>query len=106
MLRHIISMKKLLLLLIIALGGGGLYAYKREWFGTPPKAPGIPGQFTPLASAEVRDIEFSIQVSGDVQPATQLDVKPEVGGRLKKLDATMARPSWSENNASVMEDGA
>ncbi len=26
--------------------------------------------------------------------------------RLKKLDATMARPSWSENNASVMLDGA
>ena len=79
-------MKKLLLLLIIAaLGGGGLYAYKREWFGAPPKTPGQLGPSAPLASAEVRDIEFSIQVSGDVQPATQLDVKPEVGGRLKKL---------------------
>jgi macrolide-specific efflux system membrane fusion protein len=79
-------MKKLLLLLIIAaLGGGGLYAYKREWFGAPPKAAGNPALLSPLVAAEVRDIEFSIQVSGDVQPATQLDVKPEVGGRLKKL---------------------
>jgi RND family efflux transporter MFP subunit len=34
---------------------------------------------------EVRDIAYSIQISGDVRPVTQLDVKPEVGGRLKKI---------------------
>jgi len=80
------SMKKLLLLLIIAaLGGGGLYAYKREWFGGMPKKPVTSMQEAIVAAAEVRDIEFSIQVSGDVRPATQLDVKPEVGGRLKKI---------------------
>ena len=79
-------MKKLLLLLIIAaLGGGGLYAYKREWFGGMPKKPVTSMQEAIVAAAEVRDIEFSIQVSGDVRPATQLDVKPEVGGRLKKI---------------------
>src|SRR5688572_20940334 len=79
-------MKKLLLLLIVAsLGGGGLYAYKREWFGGEPKKPATLTPQAALAAAEVRDIEFSIQISGDVQPATQLDVKPEVGGRLKRL---------------------
>ena len=79
-------MKRLLLLLIVAgLGGGGLYAYKQEWFGKNGKVPLNPLSQAPLVSAEVRDIEFSIQVSGDVQPATQLDVKPEVGGRLKKI---------------------
>jgi HlyD family secretion protein len=79
-------MKKLLLLLIVALiGGGGLYGYKNEWFGSAPKQKG-PGFGSPLtAEVEVRDIEYSIQISGDVRPATQLDVKPEVGGRLKKI---------------------
>ena len=79
-------MKKLLLLLIIAgASAGGLYAFKPEWFGAKVKpAPGAPPPTT-LASAELRDIEYNIQISGDVQPATQLDVKPEVGGRLKKI---------------------
>jgi multidrug efflux pump subunit AcrA (membrane-fusion protein) len=39
----------------------------------------------PTATAEKKDIDFSIQVSGDVMPDTQLDVKAEVGGRIKAL---------------------
>src|SRR6478735_1806708 len=71
-------MKKLLLLLTIAgLGAGGLYAVKPQWFGVAA----APSVATPAATstvpAELRDIEYSIQISGDVQPATQLDVKPE-----------------------------
>jgi RND family efflux transporter MFP subunit len=82
---HFLMKKLLLLLIIAALGGGGLYAYKREWFGGMPKKPVTSMHDAIVAAAEVRDIEFSIQVSGDVRPATQLDVKPEVGGRLKKI---------------------
>jgi RND family efflux transporter MFP subunit len=38
-----------------------------------------------VATAESRDIEFSITVSGDVTPATQLEVKSEVGGKLIEI---------------------
>jgi RND family efflux transporter MFP subunit len=90
-------MKKLLTLIIMAaLGGGGWYAYQQKMFGLGaaqrPAGDGIPGALKggvsgngPTAVAELRDIQFSIQISGDVQPATQLDVKAEVGGRIKKL---------------------
>ena len=79
-------MKKFLLLLtVIAASGGGLYAFKPQWLGLSGKPATAAPTAAPSVPAELRDIEFSIQVSGDVQPATQLDVKPEVGGRLKKL---------------------
>ena len=79
-------MKKLLLLLIIAgAGAGGLYAFKPQWFATTATPPVTAPTASSTVPAELRDIEYNIQISGDVQPATQLDVKPEVGGRLKKL---------------------
>ena len=79
-------MKKLLLLLIVAgTGAGGLYAFKPQWFTTTATPSVTAPAASPTVPAELRDIEYSIQISGDVQPATQLDVKPEVGGRLKKL---------------------
>src|SRR6185369_12944993 len=43
----------------------------------------IPERF--ITKAEKRDIDFSVEVSGDVTPKLQLDVKAEVGGKIKKL---------------------
>jgi multidrug efflux pump subunit AcrA (membrane-fusion protein) len=36
-----------------------------------------------IARAEKRDIDFSVEVSGDVTPANQLEVKSEVSGKIK-----------------------
>ena len=76
-------MKKLLVLLAIAaLAGGGWYFYKdRRAAADKQKAEAS----TLTAFAEKRDLDFSIEISGDVTPASQLDVKPEVGGKLKAL---------------------
>ena len=74
--------KPALLLALAALAGGG-------WFYLGGKLPRSESQAVAteksLARAEKRDIESSIDVSGDVTPAFQLDVKPEVGGKLKAL---------------------
>jgi RND family efflux transporter MFP subunit len=81
-------MKKLVTLIALAvLGGGGWYAYSQKMFGlgAPRKAAEGP-VFTQTVTAEIRDIEYSVVVSGDVLPASQLDVKAEVGGRIKKLN--------------------
>lgn len=76
-------MKKLLSFLAVAALAGG------AWFALKDKLPSkqdddaISERF--VARAEKRDIDFSVEVSGDVTPAFQLDVKPEVGGKLKVL---------------------
>ncbi len=79
-------MKKFLTLTVIAiLLGGGWYAKSRDWFGIFASKESTEISDVPTAVAEKKDIDFSIQVSGDVMPDTQLDVKTEVGGRIKAL---------------------
>ncbi len=76
-------MKKTLLCLFAAILGGGWYAYDhRGAFATKGKAE-ISEKF--ITRAEKRDISSTVEVSGDVAPEFQLDVKSEVGGRVKAL---------------------
>ncbi len=76
-------MKKILLLLAaLAIVGGGLYAAKGKIFAQKNDQD-MPDKF--ISRAEKRDIDFSVEVSGDVMPVTQLDIKAEVGGKVKKL---------------------
>lgn len=76
-------MKTLLTLVVVAvLAGGGWYYWKKS----PQKIAqenAVPERY--LATAELRDIDFSVEVSGEVAPANQLDVKPEVGGKIRVL---------------------
>ncbi|EDY17054.1 efflux transporter, RND family, MFP subunit [Chthoniobacter flavus Ellin428] len=76
-------MKKIILLLVaLGLVGGGLYVGKDKLFSHQNDQE-MPDKF--VSKAEKRDIDFSVEVSGDVMPVTQLDVKAEVGGKVKKL---------------------
>jgi RND family efflux transporter MFP subunit len=78
-------MKKLpLILLLTAFGGGGWYAYSNRAAFAASATEGIADRF--IARAEKRDIDSTVEVSGDVTPAFQLDVKSEVGGKLKVLN--------------------
>ena len=80
-------MKKILLLLILAaLGGGGYYAYAHHWYGLGGQPKTDVASTAPTVTAEIRDIDYKVLVSGDVQPATQLDIKSEVGGHLKSIN--------------------
>ena len=76
-------MKKLLVLLAIAaLLGAGWHFYKDKLPSTAKDQPAL-DHFT--AIAEKRNLDFTVEISGDVAPASQLDVKSEVGGKLKVL---------------------
>lgn len=76
-------MKKFTLLLALAaLAGGGWFFFGPKMM---PKAVKENAGNRSLAIVEKRDIESTIEVSGDVTPAFQLDVKAEVGGKLKAL---------------------
>ncbi|MBA4150567.1 MAG: efflux RND transporter periplasmic adaptor subunit [Verrucomicrobia bacterium] len=77
-------MKNLLVLLIVVagLGFGGFQAWKK-W-----KEKQVHAQLSrqPKTSAvESRDIRFSINAAGDIGPADQVSVRPEVNGKIAEL---------------------
>ena len=77
-------MKKLLILVLIAaLCAGAWYAYGHRSAFARAGTEEIPEKL--ITRAEKRDIDATVEVSGDVMPALQLDVKSEVGGRIKAL---------------------
>ena len=81
-------MKKLVKILVFAalVSGGAWYSHSQKWFGLlPEKADANSALETPTAKAEVRNIDYSVQFSGDVSPQFSLEVKAEVGGKVKEL---------------------
>ena len=50
---------------------------------TAPRIQEIPEKY--VVTAETRDLDYSIDVAGDVAPEFQLEVKSEVGGKVKAL---------------------
>lgn len=77
-------MKKLLpaILIVAALGGGGWWLVKTGKIGKPA-APPVSDRL--VTKVEKRDIDFSVEVAGDVAPSFQLDVKSEVSGKIKAI---------------------
>src|SRR5262245_34884956 len=75
---------KLILSLILALGlGAGGYFV---WRNAPSAAADHqnPGRPT-TAVVEARDIQFSVTAAGDIGPADQVSVRPEINGRVEEL---------------------
>jgi membrane fusion protein (multidrug efflux system) len=76
-------MKLIIIMLVLAgLGGGGYYYYKN--------GPGRNGAQQPTgrpttAVVEERDIRFEISAAGDIGPADQVSVRPEINGRIEEL---------------------
>ncbi len=77
-------MKKSLIILavLLSLGYGG-FKYWKKWDGEQKaaKAPKRPTS----ATVESRNIRFSINTAGDIGPADQVSVRPEVNGKIAVL---------------------
>ncbi|MEO8351488.1 MAG: efflux RND transporter periplasmic adaptor subunit [Chthoniobacteraceae bacterium] len=71
-----------LLLTLVVLGAGGWYGATRAARALEAKN-ALDERFTTMV--EKRDIDFDVEVSGDVAPAFQLEVKAEVGGKIKAM---------------------
>lgn len=70
------------ILILAALAGGGWWLVKSGKIGAAAEAE-IPPRL--ITKAEKRDINFSVEVAGDVAPSFQLDIKSEVSGKVKAL---------------------
>ena len=76
-------MKVLLTLIVMAgLGVGGFFAWK-EWQRRQSESPDAKPVST--ANVESRDISFSINAAGEIGPADQVSVRPEINGRIAEL---------------------
>jgi RND family efflux transporter MFP subunit len=76
-------MKKwIILVMIVGLGVAGYHGWN-TWQKTK-LASAVPGRPT-TAAAEVRDITFAVNAAGEIAPAEQVSVRPEINGLLLKL---------------------
>lgn len=75
------------LLLLAGLGAGGTWAWNK--FSGEIKSAGTP----PLRDAAVAvarfTVESNVEVSGDIEPMTQVEVKPEISARILKLNVML-----------------
>ena len=69
-------------IVIAALAVGGFFGWKQ--FSAAKDDGQLPGRPT-SASVEARDIRFSVSAAGDIGPADQVSVRPEVNGRIAEL---------------------
>src|ERR1017187_7592873 len=76
-------MKKLIVLIVIlGIGFAGYYGWK-SWqkasvASAPPERP-------TTATVELRDINFSVNAAGEIAPAEQVSVRPEINGKVERL---------------------
>jgi len=67
--------------IIVALAGGGYYV----WSKVPRTEGDREVSRMKTAPCETRDIQFSVSAAGDIGPADQVSVRPEVNGRIAEL---------------------
>ncbi len=72
----------ILFLALAVLSAGGWYGATRAARALEARN-AMADRFT--TTVEKRDIDFAVEVSGDVAPAFQLEVKAEVGGKIKAM---------------------
>jgi membrane fusion protein, macrolide-specific efflux system len=70
------------LVAILGLSAGGYVVWKKAPHGADEvQKPGRPT----TATVEPRDIEFAVSAAGDIGPADQVSVRPEINGRIEEL---------------------
>lgn len=76
-------MKVILTLLVAAgLGVGGFFVWK-QWQRRQAESPDA--RPVSIANVEARDISFSITAAGEIGPADQVSVRPEINGKIAEL---------------------
>src|SRR5437588_10151322 len=76
-------MKKLIVLIVILGAGFGGYSVWSNWQKSK-LASAIPSRLT-TAAVELRDINFAVNAAGEISPAEQVSVRPEINGKIDQL---------------------
>src|SRR6187402_2029885 len=68
------------LVVVAALAGGGYFVWSKV-----PRSDARDNSAIKSAVVEARDISFAVNAAGDIGPADQVSVRPEVNGRIAEL---------------------
>src|SRR5690606_36562356 len=79
---HLVMNKWMAIVVLVAVGGFIAYRQVPAW-KTATAAEG--GARPKTALVEERDIRFSVPAAGEISPAEQVSVKPEINGRVETL---------------------
>jgi len=77
------EMKKWIALIVIGVAGMAGYVLWNNWQKAHAD-PAVPGRPT-TAIADLRDIKFVVNAAGEIGPAEQVSVRPEINGRIELL---------------------
>jgi RND family efflux transporter MFP subunit len=75
-------MKKWIVLLVVLAGGAWAF---QKWNGWKPANSSAGPARPTTAVVETRDIRFAVSAAGDIGPAEQVSVRPEINGRIETL---------------------
>jgi HlyD family secretion protein len=70
------------LVIILGLGAGGYFWWSKD---SAKETAANPAARATTATVEKRDIQFAVNAAGDIGPADQVSVRPEVNGRIAEL---------------------
>jgi len=70
------------LVLVVGLGAGGYFLWKKNPANV---GAGENSAHPTTAVVESRDIQFAVSAAGDIGPADQVSVRPEINGRIEEL---------------------
>jgi HlyD family secretion protein len=76
-------MKKWIVLMVVLAGVAFGYQQWRNW--KPNSDNALPAGRPTTATVETRDIRFTVNAAGDIGPAEQVSVRPEVNGKVDNL---------------------
>jgi len=81
--RFLLHMKKWILLIVVLAAGGWGFQKWRVW--KPGGSGAEAGDRSTTATVETRDIRFAVNAAGDIGPAEQVSVRPEINGKIERL---------------------
>ena len=84
---------------VVLLAGAAAWLTRAHWMAPPANS----GEEL-VAVAERRDIESTLLLTGEVTPAFQVEVKPEVGGKVKQLHVTIGQAVKKGDLLATIDD--
>src|SRR5438128_3239679 len=76
-------MKKWIILAVVL--AGGAWGFQKWRTSLPGTGGGASDAHTATAAAETRDIHFAVRAAGEIGPAEQVSVRPEINGKILTL---------------------